>query len=196
MDNSNKLPVLNDDSSVRHDLENNHNNYDECLENCSSALRSLTATAEQSSSSFSPADDEEMTWERLYAPQKLREDWEAVVNKWHARLNFGSEKAQSNLRVFNQKIWEQIETNLKDEVRTIEKSRLPLHDSERIGRCHEVIIPEDQSLKGSKVDGDSSEDSDNDSDRDNDNDNAAAKKRKSNIMISKYTTTVLFIACC
>ena len=67
---------------------------------------------------------------------------------------------------------------LKDEVRTIEKSRLPLHDSERIGRCHEVIIPEDQSLKGSKVDGDSSEDSDNDSDRDNDNDNAAAKKRK------------------
>ena len=113
VDNSNKLPVLNDDSSVRHDLENNHNNYDECLENCSSALRSLTKLlTEQSSSSFSPADDEEMTWERLYAPQKkLREDWEAVVNKWHARLNFGSEKAQSNLRVFNQKIWEQIETN-------------------------------------------------------------------------------------
>ena len=64
------------------------------------------------------------------AKKKVREDWEAVVNKWHARLNFGSDKAQSNLRVFNQKIWEQIETNLKDEVRTIEKSRLPLHDSE------------------------------------------------------------------
>ena len=50
VDNSNKLPVLNDDSSVRHDLENNHNNYDECLENCSSALRSLTKLLTEQSS--------------------------------------------------------------------------------------------------------------------------------------------------
>ena len=55
-----------------------------------------------------------------------------------------------------------------------------------------MIIPEDQSQRPSKVDGDSSEDSDNDSDRDNDNDNAAAKKRKKqHYDLAKYTTTVL-----
>ncbi len=179
LDSSNKLPVLDDDSGAKKNAEENNDHHMECIEHCSSALRSLTKLlTEQSDSAFS-AGDKELSWAQVFEPQeKLRGNWERVVNKWHARLNFGSEKAQSNLRVFNQKIWEQIDTNLEDEDRTIEKSRLPLHDSERIGRSLEDEIPDDQRANDSNEDEDSDEDSDSDSDNNKGKGNAAAKKRK------------------
>lgn len=40
--------------------------------------------------------------------EALRPNWENVVNKWHARSNFGSEKAKSSLKVFNQTIFSQV----------------------------------------------------------------------------------------
>lgn len=40
--------------------------------------------------------------------EALRPNWESVVNKWHARSNFGSEKAKSSLKVFNQTIFSQV----------------------------------------------------------------------------------------
>lgn len=52
---------------------------------------------------------EEISWEQVIAPQEhMNQYWEAVVNKWHARLNFGSEQAKSKLKVFNQSIWDQV----------------------------------------------------------------------------------------
>ncbi len=56
----------------------------------------------------------EITWEQVLAPQEhMNAHWESVVNKWHARLNFGSEQAKSKLKVFNQSIWDQVSVNTK-----------------------------------------------------------------------------------
>jgi hypothetical protein len=50
-------------------------------------------------------------WEELIEVQdSLAEDWKAVINKWHARTHFGSEKKKANLKVFNQTIWDQVST--------------------------------------------------------------------------------------
>ena len=79
------------------------------------------------------------TWESVQAPQLLlRPHWEATLDKWNARLHFGSERKQSKLKVFNQKIWDQIRTALSDKQRAIEKSRMPLQDSARIGAAAEA----------------------------------------------------------
>jgi hypothetical protein len=51
-----------------------------------------------------------ISWDEIYQTQKkLRPNWEDVVNKWHARLHFGSEQIKSKMRVFNQTIWEQVQ---------------------------------------------------------------------------------------
>ena len=48
-------------------------------------------------------------WEEVIRPQKqLRQNWEGVVNKWHARVQFGSEVSKSKLKVFNQTLWDQV----------------------------------------------------------------------------------------
>jgi hypothetical protein len=48
-------------------------------------------------------------WDELVEVQdSLTEDWKAVINKWHARTHFGSEKKKANLKVFNQTIWDQV----------------------------------------------------------------------------------------
>lgn len=48
-----------------------------------------------------------ISWEEVVKPQNdLHSSWESVINKWHSRVNFGSEK--SKLKVFNQTIWEQV----------------------------------------------------------------------------------------
>jgi hypothetical protein len=56
----------------------------------------------------------EVSWEDVVAPQDtMTPYWESVVNKWHARLNFGSEQAKSKLKVFNQSIWDQVSNRLQ-----------------------------------------------------------------------------------
>jgi len=78
-------------------------------------------------------DDDEL-WEKLQGTQKrLRVGWEETVNKWHARMHFGSEKNKSTMRVFNQTIWEQIDISMADWDRVVDKSRVPLEESPRIG---------------------------------------------------------------
>ena len=52
---------------------------------------------------------EEINWEDIVRTQdKFRPSWESTVNKWHARLHFGSEQVKSKMKVFNQTIWEQV----------------------------------------------------------------------------------------
>lgn len=77
-------------------------------------------------------------WEELEGTQKrLRRRWEETVNKWHARMHFGSEQKKSTMRVFNQTIWEQINVTLSDTEKVIEKSRMPMDESPRIGKLDE-----------------------------------------------------------
>eukprot|EP01041_Mallomonas_annulata_P000592 gene592-1145_t len=79
--------------------------------------------------------DPNPTWERLSrADQMLESRWRSVVNTHHARLHFGSEQAQSKLKVLNQSLWDQIDNVLTDQNRTVQKSRMPFADCpKRIG---------------------------------------------------------------
>ena len=56
------------------------------------------------------SDEDGELWEQLYKQQsELQETrWEPVLNKWHARLNFGSEKTKAKLKVFTQSMWNQV----------------------------------------------------------------------------------------
>jgi hypothetical protein len=49
-------------------------------------------------------------WEKATKVQATlqREKWEPVLNKWHARLNFGSENTKAKLKVFTQTLWSQV----------------------------------------------------------------------------------------
>jgi hypothetical protein len=66
----------------------------------------------------------QVSWEDVVAPQDaMTPYWESVVNKWHARLNFGSEQAKSKLKVFNQSIWDQVSNRLS--IKINQNSLLP-----------------------------------------------------------------------
>jgi protein AATF/BFR2 len=102
-------------------------------------VRQLTALlhkqAPSSSSSASSSSSSSLSWEEVLAPQqRLRPHWESTLDKWNARLHFGSERKQSKLKIFNHKIWEQISVALSDKQRAIEKSRLPMAESQRLDR--------------------------------------------------------------
>jgi hypothetical protein len=52
--------------------------------------------------------DEE--WEHIISSQSDLQSskWEPTLNKWHARLNFGSEATKAKLKVFTQTMWDQV----------------------------------------------------------------------------------------
>lgn len=69
----------------------------------------LDVQAKDSSSAKKRKVNEEIVWEDVVrTQQKFRPSWESTVNKWHARLHFGSEQVKSKMKVFNQTIWEQV----------------------------------------------------------------------------------------
>lgn len=48
-------------------------------------------------------------WEDITQTTKaMKPRIEATVNKWHARVHFGSEKAKSRFKAFDQTIWDQV----------------------------------------------------------------------------------------
>lgn len=50
-----------------------------------------------------------ITWDEVCASQNHMDSyWERVVNKWHARLNFGSEQNKNKLKTFNHSFWSQV----------------------------------------------------------------------------------------
>ena len=75
----------------------------------------------------------EVAWKRIEEVQgNLRNSWETTVNKWHARVHFGSEQVKSKMKIFNQTIWQQIDVALEDDSRVIEKSRPLWGESRRM----------------------------------------------------------------
>jgi hypothetical protein len=69
----------------------------------------LEVQAKDSSSAKKRKINEDVSWEDIVrTQQKFRPSWESTVNKWHARLHFGSEQVKSKMKVFNQTIWEQV----------------------------------------------------------------------------------------
>ena len=156
-----------------------------------STLKQLTSLLEtqvpsSSSSSSSASSKSPMTWEAVVAPQMLlRPHWEATLDKWNARLHFGSERKQSKLKVFNQKLWGQIQIALSDKQRVLEKSRMPLLESSRMDRASgdgAAAANLDDGEDHSNKDGDSPEGSDGSQDDDeyDEDDNRRKKKRADN----------------
>ena len=150
-----------------------------------STLKQLTSLLEKqipSSSSITASSSSKspMTWETVVAPQMLlRPHWEATLDKWNARLHFGSERKQSKLKVFNQKLWGQIQIALSDKQRVVEKSRMPLPESSRMDRASgdgAAAANLDEGEDNSNKDGDSDSDGSQD-DNDDDNNNKRKKKR-------------------
>lgn len=79
-------------------------------------------------------EDDEVLWKDIEEThQALEPRWKTVLNRLHARVNYGSEKAKSKLKVFNTDMWSHIEDALRNSSRQIEKSRMPLHETERLG---------------------------------------------------------------
>lgn len=53
-------------------------------------------------------DDDEIMWSTIEDTQRnLRPRWEAVVNKWHSRLHFGTE-GNAKMKSFKQTLWDQV----------------------------------------------------------------------------------------
>lgn len=51
----------------------------------------------------------EQVWSHIFQLQSTFEPkWKAVLNKWHARLHFGSEDKKSKMKVFKQSLWDQV----------------------------------------------------------------------------------------
>jgi hypothetical protein len=74
------------------------------------------------------------SWDDIvHVQDELETKWKTTLNKWHSKTHFGSEKLKDKLTVFNINAWDQILQTMNDENRAIEKSRVPLLESERIG---------------------------------------------------------------
>lgn len=193
LDVGNKLPVretsTGDSVDVYEGVEESEE-FQESSANCGRALRSLTSMlakerAEGKGENMTSGEvdiSENPTWEEIESIQQdLRPNWEKVVNKLHARINFGSDTAQSKLRVFNQKIWDQIGSIRNDKKRLIEKSRMPKNDSQRLGREALDVVPSDQRPQEDSDDDEddkSSDEDDNDNGDSDDTDKKKGKKRK------------------
>lgn len=53
--------------------------------------------------------DEDKIWEHISHMQSdLKVGWKPTVDKWHARLNYGSEKSKSSLKILSSTVWEQV----------------------------------------------------------------------------------------
>ena len=66
-----------------------------------------TASKKRKFDAFSADEDE--IWEHIsHIQSDLKSDWKPTVDKWHARLNYGSEKAKSSLKILSSTIWEQV----------------------------------------------------------------------------------------
>ena len=53
--------------------------------------------------------DVAVSWGNIISHQdQLQVRWESIMNKWHARLNFGSEKSKAKLKVLSHSLWEQV----------------------------------------------------------------------------------------
>jgi protein AATF/BFR2 len=74
----------------------------------------------------------EQIWKRLSETHNaLRPQWKSVTDKWHARLNFGSEQAKSKLKVLNYSMWDQIDEIVSNEDKFVEKTYSLFQDSRR-----------------------------------------------------------------
>ena len=112
IDAANKLPVGNS-MTILCEQPDCKTNQSEISKESKTLLRNLTASlvelaGEDKRMSKNISLDEDWNILSTVITKKMRPRWENVLNKWHSRLNFGSEKVKSGLKVFNYTIWDQV----------------------------------------------------------------------------------------
>lgn len=137
-----KLPLFESDEFISSDADNASAVLGEALGVLSKPLREAAGSGSRGSST---------AWNDIEQPQLvLEQKWKRVIDKWHARLNFGSEHVKSKLKVLNYSIWDQVEDILSNETKTIEKSRVPLTESNRLGVDSSTDVADIESSKSGK----------------------------------------------
>lgn len=152
LDLANKLPVIPSDEviealneqstkdSEKKDLSEEYSHLHDSLHQLQSGLYESLASQRESGKGEKKrrrdelSDSPDAQWKEISELQgSLEEKWKMTLNKWHGRMHFGSEKVKNSLTVFNVAAWDQIEDHVSHENKTLEKSRIPLEESERIG---------------------------------------------------------------
>eukprot|EP01038_Epipyxis_sp_PR26KG_P010553 gene10553-14178_t len=142
VDEGNKLPLfVADDNNIVSNEE-----YNSLQSNAKTLLKCLAATVDLQvdnndhnnskliNNNKRKREDNDLSWDDIIAPQtKMMNKWEIVLNRWHARLNFGSESVKSKMKVFNHSLTQQVDDLLLNNQRIIEKSRIPFNESLRFG---------------------------------------------------------------
>lgn len=133
VDIANKLPLK---SSIDYDDDNNDDvDIDELYNEINRKTQSLLNDFISILDKTNKKRKKEIAWDDVIAPQqRLQPEWERVVNKFHSRLHFGSEQKKSNMKIFNETIWDQISVLMNDDNKVIEKSTMPYNDSNRIDK--------------------------------------------------------------
>ena len=107
------------------------------LEMQSSAKKRKRGTMEDSSL--------EEHWDRMQATHDaLRPKWVKTIDKWHARLHFGSESSKKKLTVFDKGVFDSVRNSMLDEDRNLDKSRSLFVDSRRMGKHADLNSDEDE----------------------------------------------------
>jgi hypothetical protein len=101
-------------------FDSNHSDLAECATLLGRHLRKQTyelasvldasAGLKRKAAELSEDCDVDTLWESTLRTQEAlqKQKWEPVLNKWHARLNFGSEGTKAKLKVFTQTMWDQV----------------------------------------------------------------------------------------
>lgn len=114
LDLANKLPLYCDNypTNVIEQSDDFHKNLKSNLHSMQDILSSEVercCTYENETKRIKTQHSNDLSWENIsYSQDKLQTRWETIMNKWHARLNFGSEKNKTKLKVFNHSLWEQV----------------------------------------------------------------------------------------
>ena len=114
LDLANKLPLCSDKYPTNvveqsNDFHKNLKNSLYCIQEILSSEVERCCTYENESKRVKTHHSNEVSWGNISDSQdKLQTRWETIMNKWHARLNFGSEKNKAKLKVFNHSLWEQV----------------------------------------------------------------------------------------
>ena len=94
----------------------------------STKLTDPTSAKKRKGDALTAADKEQdldQMWEQIYKPQQQlqTERWEPILNKWHARLNFGSEKTKAKMKVFTHTMWNQVQYSERGMSSVVEYTR-------------------------------------------------------------------------
>ena len=118
IDIGNKLPCEEYEEVYQADKELNEARNDLCsdlrtvlgdLTNVLNAQAEVIPSETEFNGSTKRKRNSDISWEDVIASQNHMDPyWEKVVNKWHARLNFGSEQNKSKLKTFNHSVWNQV----------------------------------------------------------------------------------------